>query len=75
MRLARIEIIQKFNESVAGVCFVHKFFTENVWELVTVPSESLPTRQNGVENLDEAYYVLTVIRAIYVFNIAMATAY
>ena len=30
-------------------------FTENVWELVTVPPESLPTRQNGVGNRDEAY--------------------
>ena len=29
---------------------------ENVWELVTAPSESLPTHQNGVENRDKAYY-------------------
>ena len=31
------------------------FFTENVWELVTTPLESLLTRQNGVENCDKAY--------------------
>ena len=30
------------------------FFTENA-ELVTTPLESLPTRQNGVENCDKAY--------------------
>ena len=30
------------------------FFAENVWELVAAPSESLPTRQNGVQNRDEA---------------------
>ena len=43
------------NENVAGVCFVCEFFAENVWELVTAPSESLPTRQNDIENRDKAY--------------------
>ena len=32
------------------------FFTENVWELIAAPPESLPTRQNGVK---------TVIRSIF----------
>ena len=49
------ETIQKFNENVTGLRFVHNFFTENVWELVTAPSESSPTRQNGGENRDKAY--------------------
>ena len=30
-------------------------FTENVWDLVTAPSESLPMRKNGVENRDMVY--------------------
>ena len=39
--------------NVAGVCFVCKYFAENVLELETgTPSESLPTRQNGDENRD-----------------------
>ena len=45
------------NENVAGVCFVCKF--ENVWELVTAPSDSLSTRQNGVKNRDKAYFMFT----------------
>ena len=44
------------------------FFTENVWELVTAPSESLPTRQNGGENRDKAYlsicYVLCLTKSV-----------
>ena len=35
--------------------FFATFFAENVRELVAAPSESLPTRQNGVENRDKAY--------------------
>ena len=40
--------------SLAFASFTN-FFTENVWELVTAHLESLPTRQNGVENRDKAY--------------------
>ena len=32
------------------------FFRKNVWELVTAPSASLPTRQNGGENRDMVYF-------------------
>ena len=43
------------NGNFAGVYFVCEYFTENVWELVTAPPDSLPSRQNSVENRDKTY--------------------
>lgn len=40
---------------VTGIRFVCKIFTENVRELVTVPSQSLANRPNGIKNCDKAY--------------------
>ena len=40
--------------SLAFALFAFFFFAENVWELVAAPSESLHTRQNRVENRNEA---------------------
>ena len=47
----------KNNKNFAAVSFTFRFFTANVWELVTAPP--VPTRQNGGENRDKAYWLKT----------------
>ena len=56
LEILGLNVEQKGYKHVAGVCFVCNFFAENLRELVTAPSESLPTRQNGVKNRDKAYF-------------------